>query len=742
MPRKPPLISYPRFEAFQGLITLRMVEGTKSPGHAIKTHLGSALKERSFGGPNKVQLVRWQLFFKYIKDNFYDKLDPRLVDVEQTNQDGAINKTINTYWTSPKNTTQFHTAFILYYWLHETPENEIIALNVDRDVIGNFFEQVYKTRYPQKNQDMIDLFKREKAASIQDKPNSSVRNTDANQVTLPGDVPRTVSAIDLPLPNVFYRRKSEIQSYHSEFLRDYEPHVIEEEFEEEFIKSKGGYWILEAGPGKGKSTILASLARKKIKSANCISYVFRQEFDNSDRNNVPVFHEFLIHSLIDVYRIELPKFDRSKEFSSQLAEILLIVSGRSLLTVDRPLFIFVDAIDEMSTGDLEARRGANPLEFPSLRLLPEGVFVVCSVRQNPDVKHAFDKAMNLLPGGYKKIALDASEDMSAQIETCKRYVRRICDKNTYINPYHKEYPAGEQKSYNQNAFVDRISNLSEYNFMILRCVLNDRSYWEKGGDGLDVVGDLEEFYQNQFRRMTGGGISHWSELAVYCFSYKNTIYVRTFQQMLSSAQNSGIKEQQIDLLLDNWIDQGLVLKDNLTENPSIRVYHFTFREFLKYSLLDLTHNSVFRQVMGGLINGIQSKGARREIQDGGAEIYEEWLTLALRIAVARGQFGSLCTLLTDKAVWENAAICPGKIFQILTHIISISVTPEKQYAAEAMMKNVAKTISELCKIKRDDESIAKQFNILEIMHSARGTTNVHKKFVTIRIVDFLELYVE
>lgn len=478
-------------------------------------------------------------------------------------------------------------------------------------------------------------------------------------------------------------RQSEYIPYIEELISDYESHGIEKEITKEFGRSDSGYWLLTAGPGMGKSTILASISQQKSAASNCITYFFREDFDGSPRNRINSFQNYIMTDISQIFPSIPIEYDVDKSFSSILFSHLHKLSGLGLVSRDKPLFIFVDALDEMDIGDLEKSKGTNPLNFPDI--LCEGVFVLCTLRQNPE---SDEQMAHILPRGHRKILLDGNQHEQIQKDTIRRYIHRICKKYRFIKPYWGDNEAEKKGPAQQDDFVRWLANQAGHNFMILRCVLHDQSYWRGGGTGINIVDNLEDFYETQFWRMAEKKKLRHDYSAIFCLAIQPSLYVSTFHQLIDQ-NKSKKKSQNHKKILNNWINQGLVIQDDQYSYPRIRAYHSTFREYLHKEFWKQNYDDVLKPFLANLVAGLLQEKALNKINDGERKIYAEWLFVALNMGLRAGRFGTLSELLRSPHVWDNSLWCPEGSATIIKHISCFTVSEQDKNSADAFMRVVA-----------------------------------------------------
>lgn len=232
LPKKPAKINYPHFDTFCDLIGLKMKDGTKSPGHAIKLHLGKVLDKRGFGKVGDNRLPCWQKFFTKLQQDFYTDFNLRLTQEDQIEDPGLIYKTINQYWTDPNNKTGRHEAFIVYYWLHLTNDYSAIARMIDEAVIDRSFEKIFGEKFPTDKDQADELYERVKSTTYRDRPvligtntvqKNTVKNSDDQKKELPkNSVDEDDKWRSYPHDSVtqFYKRHHKTDVEEAHFIRE------------------------------------------------------------------------------------------------------------------------------------------------------------------------------------------------------------------------------------------------------------------------------------------------------------------------------------------------------------------------------------------------------------------------------------------------------------------------------------------------------------------------------------------
>jgi hypothetical protein len=312
-------------------------------------------------------------------------------------------------------------------------------------------------------------------------------------------------------------------------------------------KNRQGYFVLEAEPGVGKSSILAKLVL--LLKRRCVAHF------NSQSQGIVRAEQFLenaCHHLIRGFQLNYPQLPenatRDGNFLSRLlGEVSPKLGGKKLILV-------VDALDEVELS-LQGR-GSNVLYLPDA--LPDNVYFIVSKQPKtlPLPKHQVFDLMQYSAESLAdvKLYIDKRTSHSASIQS-------------WIN----------RQNLQRDRFVAAVAQKSQHNFMYLRYVLNDIDSGKYSDVTLeDLPRELEGYYQKHWDRM---------EMAVKDRELRRrklkVIYLltKTRKPVSCDILADFAEEDALDLqeILDDWEQ---FLGRNSDTPPDYRINHASFQRFL------------------------------------------------------------------------------------------------------------------------------------------------------------------
>jgi hypothetical protein len=316
----------------------------------------------------------------------------------------------------------------------------------------------------------------------------------------------------------------------------------------EFLqKNRKGYFVLEAEPGVGKSSILAKLVL--LLKRRCVAHF------NSESQGIVRAEQFLENACIQLIRgfqLNYPQLPenatRDGNFLSRLlGEVSAKLGGKKLILV-------VDALDEVEIG-LQGR-GSNVLYLPDT--LPDNVYFIVSKQPKtlPLPKHQVFDLMQYSAESLAdvKLYIDKRTSNSASIQS-------------WIN----------RQNLQREQFVAAVAQKSQNNFMYLRYVLNDIDTGKYSDVTLnDLPRELEGYYEKHWDRM---------EMAVKDKELHRrklkVIYLltKTRKPVSCDILADFAEEDALDLqeVLDGWEQ---FLGRNSDTPPDYRINHASFQRFL------------------------------------------------------------------------------------------------------------------------------------------------------------------
>ncbi|MCC3445976.1 MAG: ATP-binding protein [Microcoleus sp. PH2017_39_LGB_O_B] len=316
----------------------------------------------------------------------------------------------------------------------------------------------------------------------------------------------------------------------------------------EFLQNnRKGYFVLEADPGVGKSSIMAKLVL--LLKRRCVAHF------NSQSQGIVRAEQFLENActqLIRRYQLNYPQLPenatRDGNFLSRLlGEVSAKLGGKKLIIV-------VDALDEV---DLNLQgRGSNVLYLPDA--LPDNVYFIVS------------KQPKTLPLPNHQV-FDLMQYSAESLADVKVYIDKRTSNSASIQSWIN------RQNLQREQFVAAVAEKSQNNFMYLRYVLNDIDSGKYSDVNLqDLPRELEGYYDKHWARM---------EMAVKDKELRRrklkVIYLLTKVRkpvccdiLADFAEEDALDVQEV---LDDWEQ---FLRRSGDSPPDYSIYHASFQRFL------------------------------------------------------------------------------------------------------------------------------------------------------------------
>jgi hypothetical protein len=316
----------------------------------------------------------------------------------------------------------------------------------------------------------------------------------------------------------------------------------------EFLQNnRKGYFVLEADPGVGKSSIMAKLVL--LLKRRCVAHF------NSQSQGIVRAEQFLENActqLIRGFQLNYPQLPenatRDGNFLSRLlGEVSAKLGGKKLIIV-------VDALDEV---DLSLQgRGSNVLYLPDA--LPDNVYFIVS------------KQPKTLPLPNHQI-FDLMQYSAESLADVKVYIDKRTSNSASIQNWIN------RQNLQREGFVAAVAEKSQNNFMYLRYVLNDIDSGKYSDVNLqDLPRELEGYYEKHWARM---------EMAVKDKELRRrklkVIYLLTKVRkpvscdiLADFAEEDALDVQEV---LDDWEQ---FLRRSGDVSPDYSIYHASFQRFL------------------------------------------------------------------------------------------------------------------------------------------------------------------
>lgn len=316
----------------------------------------------------------------------------------------------------------------------------------------------------------------------------------------------------------------------------------------EFLQNnRKGYFVLEADPGVGKSSIMAKLVL--LLKRRCVAHF------NSQSQGIARAEQFLENActqLIRRYQLNYPQLPenatRDGNFLSRLlGEVSAKLGGKKLIIV-------VDALDEV---DLSLQgRGSNVLYLPDA--LPDNVYFIVS------------KQPKTLPLPNHQV-FDLMQYSAESLADVKVYIDKRTGNSASIQSWIN------RQNLQRELFVAAVAEKSQNNFMYLRYVLNDIDSGKYSDVNLqDLPRELEGYYDKHWARM---------EMAVKDKELRRrklkVIYLltKTRKPVCCDILADFAEEDALDVqeVLDDWEQ---FLRRSGDSPPDYSIYHASFQRFL------------------------------------------------------------------------------------------------------------------------------------------------------------------
>ena len=308
-----------------------------------------------------------------------------------------------------------------------------------------------------------------------------------------------------------------------------------------------GYFVLEADPGVGKSSIMAMFVL--LLKRHCIVH-----FNSQSQGTVKPkqFLQNVCTQLIQVFKLDYPRLPENATtdgnfLSRLLGEVSAKLGGQKLIFV-------VDALDEVDLTD--QGKGSNVLYLPDA--LPDNVYFIVS------------KQPKTLPLPNHQV-FDLMQYNAESLEDVKAYIEKRTSKSLSIQDWIN------RQNLSREQFVAVVAEKSQNNFMYLRYVLNDIDSGKYSDVSLkDLPRELEGYYEKHWARM---------EMAVKDKELRRrklkVIYLLTKTRkpvscdiLADFAEEDALDVQEV---LDDWEQ---FLRRSSNSPPDYSIYHASFQRFL------------------------------------------------------------------------------------------------------------------------------------------------------------------
>jgi hypothetical protein len=314
--------------------------------------------------------------------------------------------------------------------------------------------------------------------------------------------------------------------------------------------NRKGYFVLEAEPGVGKSSIMAQSVL--MMKRRCVTH-FNSRSDGIV--DAKTFLENACLQLIDGFKLR-DKYRQLPENATANGNFLGRLLGEVSATLGGKKLIFVvDALDEV---DLSLQSsGSNVLYLPDV--LPDNVYFIVSKRPES------------LPLPMNHRVFDLMQYDAESLEDTKAYIAKRTSNSASI----QNWIASNDLTREQ--FVGAVAQKSQNNFMYLRYVLNDIENGEYRDVSLeDLPRELTGYYGKHWAQMMGREDDPLLEMKVkiiYVISKAREAVSRRW--IAKSVGETDLKVQQVLKKWDSFLRQ-----QQVSGEIRYSIYHNSFREFL------------------------------------------------------------------------------------------------------------------------------------------------------------------
>lgn len=317
-------------------------------------------------------------------------------------------------------------------------------------------------------------------------------------------------------------------------------------------RERNGYFIIEGDPGAGKSALLAEFVRR----TGCIAHF---NIRTQGVNTAVQFVESVCRQIISRFGLPYASLPADATRDGAFLSQLLNEASQQLDAGER-LIVAVDALDEVELKGHPA--GVNILYLPPM--LPEKIYFVMTRRQVgiPFTVHTPQELY------------DFNQHLGETLQDVKSYIGRAADQDPLKNWLAKQ-------SISEDAFVSKLAEKSEGNFMYLRYVLPEIEKGTYGDFSIEKLPTGLEGYYND----------HWYRMGMIAdplprVKLRIVYVICEARQPISAKMISDFADD--DMLHVDLLDVTQVLKEwdqFLHEQESeygklYSVYHSSFRDFL------------------------------------------------------------------------------------------------------------------------------------------------------------------
>ncbi len=540
---------------------------------------------------------------------------------------------------------------VLYFWLHCHKEYSHIAKEIDQKILGNRLN-------------ILDFFPKPRR--------------------LTGEAKYT---LDL------------VRSYATSILERYQNSELRSLFDIFREREKGGVWLLTAGAGYGKTTIMAKIIEDHLEKypERTIPYFFTQPLQKTIErkfdalgNRASEFYEFVcdcLHSYFPDISSTLP--DRTHFNGDILGKVLLNLSDLKLISPNEPLFIFIDGLDELQISDKLDHGENNPLGLPNK--LPDGVYIGCSIRLSSKCQNDVEDLITdkKLPSYHDHVHMEWGRFGEMHKSAMRQFVKSICVEGGHVKHYNEL-----RIEFAREEFINTACENAGYNGVILRCLFFEETFWNSTSGNLgDINSDIENYYIGYWRRLLDYFDDALPLNPILCLSFDTKISEVNF---LRTAHFNGHSDQlqAVNLLLRQLIRQGLVIKQMHAGSTWLSPYHFTFKEFLNDKSKATPHNQLITHSLRNLRSHVGFDDLENPDAIDPIEIQKEWIIFWLRFCLTLENTQAYEECILDQRVWNFFDLYDNSIIRIIGKVAVIEPSLHNTVKFKSILQELAEKLGQ------------------------------------------------
>lgn len=321
-----------------------------------------------------------------------------------------------------------------------------------------------------------------------------------------------------------------------------------EAFEKFLKQNKSGYFLIQGGPGIGKTVLLSQLV--KIRE-------YPHHF-NVASMNIRTPRQFLTNACAQlIARYDLPYESLPDSVADDSSFLVQCLEEAAAKPENRPVVFAIDALDE--SDRLGLRYNDNLLHLPAI--LPEGAYIVATSRQIDDLRLTVENQERfLIESGSEENLLDLRTYISPRIRSDEKLQGRLA-----------EWRMTEE------TFISTLLEKSEGNFIYLSYMLPALAQGKFiSGTAEDLPQGLMAYYHNHWRQVTDAEQSEQNTLYTLILGMVTAAHEPVTCEQLQKW--TGEDRVSIENTLRRWPE--FLEKDDTGGIQKYRVYHTSFRDFL------------------------------------------------------------------------------------------------------------------------------------------------------------------